>query len=287
MPTAEPTISAATDPGGRPCWRLTSGRDTVLVAEDGAQVLSYERGGADVLWTASKPEFASGKPVRGGIPLVFPWFNEHATDKALPAHGFARNLRWRRDEAIAPSLVLTLESTEATRRLWPHDFRTELRVDLGATLRLAWTITNRGTAPFRCEPALHTYFAVGDVERARVHGLEGLPCTEQASAPAIERDPSAPVTFTAETDRIYQNVPDRLELEAPTLHRRVVLRSSGARSAIVWNPWIAKTARLSQMAPDDWRRFCCVETAAVREGAIELAPGARHRMTLEIDVERA
>ena len=34
-------------------------------------------------------------------------------------------------------------------------------------------------------------------------------------------------------------------------------------------------ARLSQMLPDDWRAFCCVETANCKDHAVTLAPGGR------------
>jgi glucose-6-phosphate 1-epimerase len=110
-------------------------------------------------------------------------------------------------------------------------------------------------------------------------------CTETASAPETGWDPRAPLHFRAETDRVFHGTPDRLELRAPTLKHTVVLHSKNARSAIVWNPWPAKTAKLSQMAADDWTKFCCIETANVKSEALELAPGATHTMTLRLQAE--
>jgi glucose-6-phosphate 1-epimerase len=77
-------------------------------------------------------------------------------------------------------------------------------------------------------------------------------------------------------------VPDELSLHAKTLGRTVTLHTSNSRSAIVWNPWPTKTVRLSQMQADDWRSFCCIESANVGDHAITLAPGTSHEMSLTL-----
>lgn len=275
------------DRGGREAIAIHGAGGTALVALDGAQVLSWQpdRASGDVLWTGTRGEFLPGKPVRGGVPLVFPWFGDHPSDRAKPAHGFARNLRWQPVEGRpGASATFALADDAATRDLWPHAFALRYTVATHHGLELSLAITNRGTAPLRCEAAFHTYFAVGDVHTAVVHGLEGLPFVETASAPEANPDANAPLRFRAETDRVFQRVPDRLRIAAPALRRTIELASTGARSAIVWNPGPAKCARLSQLATDDWTKFVCVETACVREGAIELAPGGEHTLQLRLAV---
>jgi glucose-6-phosphate 1-epimerase len=277
-------VSWTVDPGGRRALRLEGAGGQATIALCGAQVLSWHTRQGDVLWTASKPEHAAGKPVRGGIPVVFPWFGDHRTDAKLPAHGFARTLHWRLEQAgPGPRIALITNDDERTRAWWPHAFRLQLEVTLGTELGLALTVHNPGPQAWSFEAALHTYFGVGDVAQASVHGLERVPCTETATAPEVGWDPAAPLRFRAETDRVFHGAPDRIELRAPSLRRAVVLHSRAARSAIVWNPWPAKTARLSQMAADDWTRFCCIETANVRQHAIELAPGASHTMAVRFE----
>jgi glucose-6-phosphate 1-epimerase len=190
---------------------------------------------------------------------------------------------WRVAAAEAgPCVTLELTDTEATQAMWPHAFRVQLQIALGDNLRLALTIDNRGSEPFACEEALHTYFAVGDVHRAVVRGLEDVTFVEHAVAPAADPDPSAPIRFRAETDRVFEGVPTRIEIDAPALDRTVVLDAEDAHSAIVWNPWPAKTARLSQMAPDDWQRFVCVETGNVHTRPLRLLPGQTHTMALTL-----
>lgn len=278
-------ITHLADPGGRAAIRLDAAGGNAVVAATGAQVLSWRTPHGEMLWTASRPEYAAHKPVRGGVPLVFPWFGDHAARTDLPAHGFARNLEWRvAAEHAGPEVVLVAEHDATTLAMWPHAFRAQLSVALAAELTIAMTVENRGDAPFRFEQALHSYFAVGDVATASVHGLDGVPFVEQARGGEVGADRGTPVRFAGETDRIYQGTPDTLVLHAPTLRRTLRLRTQGARSAIVWNPWMTKTARLSQMAPDDWRAFCCIESANVREHAVELAPGQRHTLALHVAV---
>lgn len=283
----EPKLAAGVtrtrDPGGRDALQLAGDGGTALVALLGAQVLSWRSPDGDVLWTASKAAYERGKPVRGGIPLVFPWFGDHPRDGKLPAHGFARNLDWELVHANeGPEVVLEAGDDAGTRAMWPHAFRLRLSVSLAKALRLVLTVENTGDGPFSFEEALHTYLACGDVETATVHGLEGVAHTEQAAAPESRWDANRPLQFRAETDRIFQGTPDSIELRAPALSRTIALSSRDARSAIVWNPWPAKTAKLSQMAADDWKSFCCIETANVRENGLQLGPGEAHRMSLTI-----
>jgi glucose-6-phosphate 1-epimerase len=247
-------------------------------------VLSWQTTGGDVLWTASSPEYVAGKPVRGGVPVVFPWFGDHKSDPSKPAHGFARSVDWQCSVRDARSATFSCVDTEATRAMWDFAFRAELTVTLGDTLQIAMTITNTDEQEFSFEQALHTYFTAGDIHKASVHGLENVSVVEHAREPEGEWDTSAPIRFRAETDRVYQQVPDLLSLRATTLGRTVTLNTRNSRSTIVWNPWPNKTARLSQMQADDWLSFVCIESANVGENSVTLAPGASHEMTLTLSV---
>ena len=274
------------DPGGRPAFRLDADDNSVLISNVGAQVLSWHHRGRDVLWSASQAEYLPRKAVRGGVPIVFPWFGDHPTQPKFPAHGFARTLDWQLAEANAgPSITFVCSDDATTRALWPFAFRLRFAVTLGTTLQMALTIENPGHETFSCEEALHTYFATGNIHTTSVHGLENVVCKEHAAAPEGAWDHGAPIHFRAETDRVFQGVPDRIELHAPALSRRVTLVTEAVRSAIVWNPWPAKTARLAQMAADDWERFVCIESANVKENPLRIAPGQSHTMKLTLAVD--
>ena len=272
------------DPGAREAILLTNADQRVLIARTGAQVLSWHVNGKDVLWTASAPEYQPNKPVRGGVPIVFPWFGDHKSDPTRPAHGFVRSLQWQLRDTNTSQATLQCRDTDATRALWDHSFTAELTVTLGTSLTLVLAITNTGAQPFWFEEALHTYFATGDIHEASVHGLENVPFVEHAREPEESWDLAAAIRFRAETDRVFQQVPDKLSLDAKTLGRVVTLASNNSNSTIVWNPWPNKTARLSQMQKDDWRHFVCIETANVGSNTVRLDPGLRHEMSLTLSV---
>ena len=48
----------------------------------------------DLLFVSRESHFVDGKPIRGGVPLIFPWFGPNTANPSLPAHGFARTRRW-------------------------------------------------------------------------------------------------------------------------------------------------------------------------------------------------
>ncbi|EGH48597.1 aldose 1-epimerase, partial [Pseudomonas syringae pv. pisi str. 1704B] len=64
--------------------------------------------------------------------------------------------------------------------------------------------------------------------------------------------------------------------------RRIHIRSTGSDSAILWNPWIEKTARFTDMAADGWQRMVCVETANVLDDVVTLAPDQMHVLGVSI-----
>src|ERR1700732_3145152 len=66
-------------PGGHPSPRAGAGR---------------RRGGRPVLFASPTSAFAPGRAIRGGIPIIFPWFGASRHAPAAPQHGFARTTTW-------------------------------------------------------------------------------------------------------------------------------------------------------------------------------------------------
>lgn len=68
----------------------------------GATVVSWKSGSSsqptpkERLFVSSKAALDGSKPVRGGIPVVFPCFGapSHPDHAKLPQHGFARSETW-------------------------------------------------------------------------------------------------------------------------------------------------------------------------------------------------
>lgn len=280
------------------CWRIRHGDADLLVAEQGAQVLSYRRGDAPpIIWLSEEATFQQGQSVRGGIPVCWPWFGDLArnpqevqamreADTPAPAHGHVRNLDWQLDgidtQGDATALAFTFDNRTQPLPGWSQAVSLRLEMRLDDALHLALTTTNYGDQPVAFSQALHSYFAVSDIRQVQVKGLAGRPYIETLEG-WEQRQQEGDLRFTGETDRIYLGVPDTLTLVDPGWQRRISLRTEGSRSAVLWNPWIDKAQRLSGFAGDAWQRMVCIETANVLDDRVELAAGQRHALTLRLD----
>jgi glucose-6-phosphate 1-epimerase len=254
----------------------------------GAHVTSWKpRGAEEVLFVSTQSRWEDGRAIRGGVPICFPWFAEKADDPSAPMHGFVRTKGWQLESIVqdgeAVTISLFTESDESTKRWWPADFHLAYRATFGAELSLELVLTNTGSAALRFEEALHTYFRVGDIEKARLLGLDGVAYLDKTDRNR-EKVQAGPLTIVSETDRIYLNTSHAIELEDQALRRRVRLARENSRTAVVWNPWVQKAKALSDFGDAEWTQMICIETSNVSAFAVDLAPGQQHHMKAIIHV---
>ncbi|BBR56523.1 MULTISPECIES: D-hexose-6-phosphate mutarotase [Pseudomonas] len=281
------------------CWRITSNHAELLIAQQGAQVLSYQRlGEPPLLWLSDQAIFRQGKSVRAGVPVCWPWFgnlqrNPQAVQamyqgEQAPAHGLARTRDWQLlgIEEAAEGLRIEFSLPEALGDLpgWPHEVELKLLIEMGTQLKLTLSSFNQGNDNVTISQALHSYFAVSDVRQARVEGVENLGYIETLADWELRQQHSA-LGFAGETDRIYLQTPDLLKIVDPQWNRRITLHATGSRSAVIWNPWTDRARELADMADDGWQRMLCIETANVWDDVVNLAPGASHSLSVTITSE--
>lgn len=257
-----------------------------LVALRGAQVLSYApANGRDLLWLSDAARLGEGKAPRGGIPVCWPWFGQHPTDASRPAHGFARHRLWTLQETFATpeatGLRLSLDTGPGASPDWPHAARVELKVWLADGLWLDLTTTNLDIRPLPLTQALHTYFAISDVDHTRVDGLDGAPYTDHVGA-RTRRQQVGPILLDREVNRVFDHSPGQVRIDDTGYARRITIDKLGSRSTVVWNPWTAGSDRLGDMGEDGYRRMVCVETANAGEDALLLAPGGSHTLSARL-----
>lgn len=281
--------------GGLVFAQFDSQRAKASLCIQGAQLLTWQpRTQVEpVVWLSAAARFEPGRPIRGGIPVCWPWFGPSPTP-GLPSHGFARTLDWQPQASGYsaggdPWLSLQLADDERTRALWPHRFRVELRVTVGAALTVELVTRNTGGGPLRISEALHAYFRVGDIGAVRVEGLEGKDHVDTAEG-ARTRHQYGPIGFDREVDRVYADGGPECAIIDAMLRRRVVIAKSGSASTIVWNPWNAKAERLGDIGPDErgpdaWRRMVCVESGNARDHTLVLEPGAAHALAVRYQVD--
>ena len=272
--------------GGFPIAALAGPHGACEVSLYGGQVLGYKPlGHTPVLFVSRKAVYAAGKPIRGGIPVCWPWFGPHPHDKHKPAHGFARLQMWSLLTAEYSSqmtdIKLGLCDNEYTRSLWPHAFDLTLRVILDTTLRLELTTRNRDKSPITLSEALHTYLLVRDVAHTSVIGLEGLRYCDSLN----EQEHTAPngaLHIHSEVDRVYHDTNTECSLDDPGLGRQIVVAKRNSHSTVVWNPWIERAKHISDLGSDEYLQMLCIETANARQATLTLPPGEIHTMALSL-----
>ena len=204
-----------------------------------------------------------GKEVHGGLPICWPWFGKA---EGRPKHGLARYLRWRLVRRVGKSCVeLEAESTPETLKVWPHPFKLRAVVSIAGTdrLKLVVTETNTGAAPYESAFGVHPYLAVADACKVSLDG-------EPLSKPWVMKQ------FASD------GKPHRLD---DCVWRRTFVVSSTDNDAwCVWNPGVERTPLCETLAPDEWKRFFCLEP--LMKETMTLAPGKSRTHAIVIKVEK-
>ena len=255
----------------------------------GAHVTAWTPAGqAPVSWMSCRSMFEPGQPIRGGVPICFPWFGPGRDGDRSPAHGFARLATWTPTGAqvdgdtVTVALRLTDGDVAALpgSQSWPHRFEAVYQVTFGSELSLDLMVGNTGRQEFTFEEALHTYLHVSDVHTVAVDGLDGAAYVDKTGDGALVTQ-HGPVVFTAETDRVYRSEADATVRDGA---RTITVAKTGSANTVVWNPWVAKAAAMPDYDDEEWPTMVCVETANALDDAVVLAPGSSHTMRARISL---
>lgn len=268
---------------------LTAAQSRAIIAVQGAQVLSYETPAGEVLWLSPVAKLGTGKAVRGGIPVCWPWFGPHPADAAKPAHGFVRAAEWSvigsAQGVERARVVMAFDDQRIDKTLWPHKARAEIEVTLDDALTVTLSTTNSGSSPLVLTEALHTYLRVGDIAEISVTGLDGRAYINQLQPGSLAVQAGA-IGVSGEVDRVYQHSDGEVAVTDGARSRIIRVTKAGSRSTVVWNPGSEKAARLGDLGDDGYRRMVCIEAGNVLDEEVTLAPGERHRLTTKISATR-
>ena len=230
----------------------------------GGQVLGFKTAGSPdpVLWLSPDAVFDGRVPIRGGIPICWPWFNAHPTDSTKPNHGIARVSEWEVVSQEASRVELRLED--------PQDFPCELRQVISLepdSLTVELITRNLGEAPITIGGALHSYFHVGDIAKTTICGV---------------RD--KPFILDGHIDEIFPDTVSEVVLQDASLKREIHISRTGSRSIVVWNPWDDIAAKMSDFPVSSVPEMICVEAANTGEDRREIPPGESHTLGTVIRV---
>jgi glucose-6-phosphate 1-epimerase len=278
-------------PGGLTRASIVTDAGSAEIYLQGAHVTRWQPASAahPVLFLSEKSHFEVGKAIRGGVPLVFPWFAERKGGLPGGMHGFARTLPWEvvaaelRPEGVALSFKLLPNQT--TRDVGFDHFVLVYEVVVGATLTLVLEVENVGDTPLTFEEALHAYYSVSDVRQIEVSGVGDTDYLDRADNAKRKHQGAGAIHFAGETDQLHLNTQAAVTISDPGWKRRMVIEKRGSESTVVWNPWIEKASGLADLGAEAWPHFVCVEPANAAENAVTLSPGAVHTMGITVRAE--
>lgn len=243
-------------------------RFTARVSVRGAQLLSFApKGGADLLWctTAKFLEAAlaeQGKPIRGGIPICWPWFGAHPERTDLPSHGFARLMDWEllgsEDFGDFHQLVFELKSSEQTIVMWPYAFTARVMMKLGDTCTVQLTVETEG----KWTAALHTYLAVDNLQDIRISGLgrrylDNLDnVTLKVTLPELKVE--------GPTEKMFVEPEDKTQV-AMAHSGCITMHHEGHTDMMLWTPWTNAGTSPSDMPASDYSKMVCIETSRIQQ----------------------
>jgi len=256
----------------------------------GAHVIDWTpKGRKPVLWMSDRSLFDADSPIRGGIPICFPWFGVGRNGRMTPAHGFARLAEWRflgqtvSDGGVAVRFFLMVDGSN---EVFPFPAFLTYDVTFGAELHVALTVRNVGVQRFSYEAALHTYLNVGDIAEVTVSGLDGAAYTDRAAGALPGRQCQAgDLRIDGEVDRIYTTTADVIVQDA-SMKRSITVQRDNSANVVVWNPGPDKAKRMTDFGDDEYNTMLCVETANIAAEAIGLAPDQSHTMGFTLTVKR-
>lgn len=278
-------------PEGFPIALITTPHATAAITPYGAQLLSYTFASNphDLLFLNEKAIFKEGTPIRGGVPICWPWFGPDPQNLGRSDHGLARTRMWNiiSSDLLSDqecSITFELTDTPDTYALWPHRFRLILTLNVGRALTMELTTRNLGDTPMELTQALHTYFAVGNIAQTTITGLEGFTYSDKTDRGDEKREESA-ISIESETDRVYSTDGGDIIIKDESFNRNIRIACEGSKTAVVWNPWIRVCEQKADLSSEDYKKILCVETANAGDEIIVINPHQSHTIRAIYSIE--
>ena len=261
---------------------------TAEVYLHGGQVTHFQKNGEKpLLFTSQFSRFQNDSAIRGGAPIIFPWFGAREGQEA--AHGFARLAEWELHETVAlpeGGVTLRFSMPDIPQSATWRPFSLVFAVTVTDQLKMEMIVTNRGSeGELTFENCLHTYFTVGDIGAVTVKGLKDARYLDKLENYTEKTDPADQIEIKSEVDRTYLDTAGAVEILDASLKRRIRVGKTGSLSTVVWNPWIAKAHQMSDFGDEEYKQMICVESGNIARNKITLAPARSANMSVTLSSE--
>ncbi len=260
--------------GEMPMVRITTAWSTAEIYLHGAHVTHFTRHNEPpMLFLSQCSRFEENQPIRGGIPVIFPWFGPR---EGMTMHGFARLKSWEIKEIVpAPdgSVSVRFRLPNCPEAGGYPPFTAEYVVTVNESLTLELVITNNSKeAKLEFEECLHTYFAVENIAETSIAGLKGVSYLDKVANFAKKKETGDVIRISSEVDRVYLHATGTVDIRDERLKRVIRVEKKNSASTVVWNPWIAKSQQMPDFGNDEYQNMVCVESGNVNADKTILEP---------------
>jgi glucose-6-phosphate 1-epimerase len=264
-------VFSATNNDGMLFYWIDHPLGKALISAYGAHIISYHPSNQrEQFWLSKASALDGSAPIRGGVPICWPWFG----NTRQPNHGYARTQIWK-----LASINTTEENTEITLALSDDmldkaefKFSLECKFTVGKELKIDLSTTNLDNHPIELGAALHSYFATHR-DSAKVSGMGDsfLDKTDD-----FAKKTQTEFALSEETDRLYTQPNHHITLTHGNGHQ-LKLTHQGEDTVVIWNPGDAKAEGIADIHSGGAQEYLCVE--AVRtQNPIQL--GVKETYTL-------
>jgi glucose-6-phosphate 1-epimerase len=245
-------------PSGQQLLHLSNKKCRAVISLFGGQVLSWSPSGhSDVLYISRNAFFDNKSPIRGGVPICWPWFGNKEN---FSAHGCVRTLVWSLltiDENNEDSTIIVLSPVSM-----PPEYR-EIKLIMTLTfsdyMSVGLKTVNLSQEIFTFTQALHTYLRISNINKIFITGLQGITYHDKLLNQDVT-DGNELVTFKQEVDRIYNT---SKSLSLTDIDRTIIVENDGGTDTVIWNPWISKNNSMKDLYPEAYKNFVCIEAGNI------------------------
>ncbi len=254
----------------------------------GAHVTRYQPiASHEVLWMSDTAVYATGKALRGGIPLCWPWFGPHPENPDRPQHGYARTASFTvlstSADAESTSIILALDPAAAPYPEWQDRARLEVEIRLSDSLWMEMRTFNCSDSTLTVSNALHTYFSISGRDGVALPAVTGLTYLDKPQR-YKQLEQTDAIAISGEVDRVYLAPPLEIELLDSARQTNTSISTWGNHNLVVWNPGGANAKTMADFDDRGFEKMLCIEPANALDQSIRVKPGECHRLGQKISL---
>ena len=237
------------------------------IVDFGATIISCNIQDDSILFLSNKALLDESKPIRGGIPIVFPVFGSSNNNK-MPKHGFARQVKWNFVEKYEnennSGVIFELNSDEYTKKIWDYNFKLRYEVIINEnSLKNILHVYNNDNKTIDFDVLFHTYYNIHNIENTNIHNIPVFYYNQLTKNININTEEN--MIINKEVDQIYEKNTNIINIKSETKNYYISCNNSkyDKVSYVFWNPWIYKSKTLTDFDDNDYKKMICIEPGII------------------------